>query len=164
MTQAELNAKYTRTHCEEIVRKDTHVHWYNLLVMLAVYYELPTANYIPNKIKGNKLKKWVVPKADVERILREVLTRGRRVPPADAALPGAGCSSVQYGLRLARRPCMVPSRTKSRNSSDSMLWSCTLPGPKIRRWVETVGPSAPSVCAMWSTSTAPENCPRPREV
>ena len=57
----ELVAGYARTRGEWITRSDKYLHYYNAIVMMLVYNEMPCVYNIPNNINELQLKEWVVP-------------------------------------------------------------------------------------------------------
>jgi hypothetical protein len=68
MTPEEEKNKYSRYHTEYITRTNTHIHWYNAVVLMCLYKELPCIHNIPNNLKGTQLHKWMVPDADLESL------------------------------------------------------------------------------------------------
>lgn len=68
MTPLEFRRRYVRTHNEYINRSPSHIHWYNLIVLLCVYGEGPCELNIPNNIRGPRLNSWIVDEEDKAKL------------------------------------------------------------------------------------------------
>jgi hypothetical protein len=85
-TNEQIRKKYCRLHTESITRSATHLHWYNLLVTLAVFNELPCEYNLPNNVRGARLNKWIVPDQDVEYLSKKLLVMIVGEKPAEKTI------------------------------------------------------------------------------